>query len=75
MGTDPYQPLTLISDFEESKFYAVSLNLEGLRVLTVKPAVSAMRFLCLITARTFRQALMRSLYVRKRENTMRSGMY
>ena len=37
MGTDPYQPLTLISDFEESKFYVVSLDLTGLRILNVKP--------------------------------------
>ena len=37
MGTEPYQPLTLISDFEESRFYVVSLGLTGLRVLKVKP--------------------------------------
>ena len=37
MGTEPYQPLTLISDFEESKFYVISLDLTGLRVLNVKP--------------------------------------
>ncbi len=37
MGTEPYQPLTLISDFEQSKFYVVSLELTGLRVLTVNP--------------------------------------
>ncbi|MCF0135322.1 MAG: DUF3990 domain-containing protein [Lachnospiraceae bacterium] len=37
MGTDPYQPLTLISDFEESKFYIVSLSLEGLNTLSVRP--------------------------------------
>ena len=35
MGTEPYQPLTLISDFEESRFYVVSLDLSGLRVLKV----------------------------------------
>jgi len=39
MGTEPYQPLTLISDFEESKFYVISLNLTGLRVLNVKPGL------------------------------------
>lgn len=39
MGTEPYQPLTLISDFEESKFYVVSLDLSGLRVLKVDPDV------------------------------------
>ena len=37
MGTEPYQPLTLISDFEQSKFYIISLDLNDLRVLTVKP--------------------------------------
>ena len=37
MGTEPYQPLTLISDFEESKFYLISLDMTGLRVLKVKP--------------------------------------
>ena len=35
MGTEPYQPLTLISDFEESKFYVISLDMTGLRVLNV----------------------------------------
>ena len=37
MGTEPYQPLTLISDFEESKFYIVSLDMTGLDVLKVRP--------------------------------------
>ena len=37
MGTEPYQPLTLISDFEVSKFYVISLDMTGLRVLNVKP--------------------------------------
>ena len=37
MGAEPYQPLTLISDFEESKFYIISLDLTGLRVLKVRP--------------------------------------
>lgn len=37
MGTEPYQPLTMISDFEESKFYVISLDMTGLRVLNVKP--------------------------------------
>lgn len=37
MGTDPYQPMTLISDFEQSKFYVVSMDLKGLRTLEVKP--------------------------------------
>ena len=37
MGTEPYQPLTLISDFEESKFYVISLDMTGLHVLNVKP--------------------------------------
>ncbi len=39
MGTEPYQPLTLISDFEESKFYVMSLDLTDLRVLTVIPDI------------------------------------
>lgn len=37
MGTEPYQPLTLISDFEKSKFYVIRLDMTGLRVLNVKP--------------------------------------
>ena len=37
MGAEPYQPLTLISDFEKSKFYVISLDMTGLRVLNVKP--------------------------------------
>ena len=37
MGTEPYQPLTMISDFEESKFYVLSLDMTKLRVLKVKP--------------------------------------
>ncbi len=37
MGTEPYQPLTLISDFEESKFYVISLDMTNLRVFNVKP--------------------------------------
>lgn len=39
MGTDPYQPLTMISDFEQSKFYVVSLNVTNLKVLKVKPDI------------------------------------
>ena len=37
MGTEYYQPLTLISDFEDSKFYVVSLDMTGLRILNVNP--------------------------------------
>jgi transcriptional regulator with XRE-family HTH domain len=37
MGSDPCQPLTLISDFEKSKLYVVSLDMSGLRVLHVQP--------------------------------------
>ena len=37
MGTDPYQPLTLISDFEQSRFYVVSLVLSDLQILQVRP--------------------------------------
>ena len=39
MGTDPYQPLTLISDFEQSRFYVIRLDLAGLRVLEVSPDI------------------------------------
>lgn len=39
MGTDPWQPLTLISDFEQSKFYVVRLDLTDLRVLQVSPDI------------------------------------
>lgn len=39
MGTDPYQPLTLISDFEQSKFYVIRLDLVGLRVLQISPDI------------------------------------
>ena len=35
MGTNPLQPLTLICDFDESKFYAVSIPLKGLSTLEV----------------------------------------
>jgi transcriptional regulator with XRE-family HTH domain len=35
MGTDPAQPLTLICDFDKSKFYVLSLQLDGLRTLEV----------------------------------------
>lgn len=37
MGTDPLQPLTLISDFEKAKFYVVSVCLEGLSTLKLEP--------------------------------------
>lgn len=39
MGTEPYQPLTLISDFEQSKFYVVSLDLTDLKTLQVRPDI------------------------------------
>ena len=39
MGTDPYQALTLICDFERSKFYVIRLDLEGLRVLQLGPDI------------------------------------
>ena len=35
MGTDPWQPLTLISDFEESRFYLTSIDLTDLKILEV----------------------------------------
>ena len=39
MGTEPYQPLTLISDFEESKFYVLSLDRTDLRILQISPGL------------------------------------
>lgn len=39
MGTQPEQPLTLICDFEKSKFYAVSIKMDELRVLNVEPDI------------------------------------
>ena len=39
MGTDPYQPLTLISDFDQSKFYVLRLDLAGLRVKRLEPDI------------------------------------
>lgn len=38
MGTDPNQPLTLICDYEESKFYIVSICTETLERLVMKEA-------------------------------------
>ncbi len=35
MGTDPMQPLTLICDYEKSKFYIVSISLDGLNHLDI----------------------------------------
>lgn len=35
MGTQPGQPLTLICDFQDSRFYAVSVKLHGLSMLEV----------------------------------------
>ena len=37
MGTDPVQPLTLVCDFEQSRFYVVSIDLAGLSILEVPP--------------------------------------
>lgn len=37
MGTDLAQPLTLVCDFEQSRFYVISLDLQGLSVLEVPP--------------------------------------
>lgn len=36
MGTDPAQPLTLVCDENEPKFYSVSVDLEGLKILNVE---------------------------------------
>ena len=35
MGTEPMQPLTLICDFEKSRFYIVSIQLDGLARLEI----------------------------------------
>ncbi len=40
MGTDPMQPLTLISGYEKSRFYIVSVSTEGLNSLEVPPDLS-----------------------------------
>ncbi len=37
MGTAPKQPLTLISDFDDSRFYILSLDLRNLKVLEINP--------------------------------------
>lgn len=37
MGTDPVQPLTLICDFEQAKFYVVSIDPADLSVFEVPP--------------------------------------
>ena len=36
MGTDPGQPLTLICDFEKSKFYIVSIDVRPLDTVEIK---------------------------------------
>ena len=36
MGTDPGQPLTLICDFEKSKFYIVSVDVRALNTVEIK---------------------------------------
>ena len=36
MGTDPGQPLTLICDFEKSKFYVVSVDIKSLETIEIK---------------------------------------
>lgn len=36
MGTDPGQPLTLICDFEKSKFYVVSVDMKSLDTIEIK---------------------------------------
>ena len=39
MGTDPVQPLTLICDYEKSKFYVMSVSLDGLLKLDIPPDI------------------------------------
>lgn len=40
MGTEPRQPLTLISDFDQSKFYIVSFDITELQVFRVNPDIN-----------------------------------
>ncbi len=47
MGTDPLQPLTLICDYEKSKFYIVSLSLEGLSNIEIPLDLSWAMFVAL----------------------------
>lgn len=49
MGTEPMQPLTLISGYEKSRFYIVSVSTEGLNSLEVPPICRG-RWLLHITA-------------------------
>ena len=35
MGTEPGQPLTLICDFEKSKFYVVSVDMKNLDTIEI----------------------------------------
>lgn len=39
MGTDPAQALTLICDYDKSKLYLISVNLQGLSVLNVPVSI------------------------------------
>ena len=39
MGTEPGQPLTLVCDYEESKFYIVSVNVTELETCEVNPDI------------------------------------
>lgn len=40
MGNIPEQPLTLICDYEQSRFYIIALNLNGLKVLDVEADIN-----------------------------------
>lgn len=39
MGTDPAQALTLICDYDKSKLYLISVNLQGLSILNVPVSI------------------------------------
>lgn len=39
MGTNPEQPLTLVCDFDDSKFYAVSMKMDEVQILNVEPNI------------------------------------
>ena len=39
MGKDPRQPLTMISDFNQSKYYIISLDIRTLNILEISPGL------------------------------------
>lgn len=47
MGTDPQQPLSLICDYETSKFYILSIDIDNLSVKTFQPDIDWAMFVAL----------------------------